>query len=725
MNKISSEARFLGRSLERSDGRAKAEGKAEYLRDMLMPEMAFAAVIRSPYPRAKLKKINKHDALQISGVIDVITPQEVKSFSPVSIFPNSPKIQKILNDTPQFVGDAVGAVVAETFEIARRVADEIEIEFEELPSCLSIDSALNKEVVIHESTSDNLAGPVISTKSGDFESALKECTYIFEGEYTTQRQCAQTIEAMACICDWSNESELRVWTHLDSMFHFRDSLAEMLEIEPDSVIVEPPEALGATFGLKNSLIASLEPLCAILSRRIAKPVKLQLTPEESIFTTVSRHPAKIRLITGLDENYNILARNAEVLLDSGAYGWGYVVALSMLGKWSCLYPCANQEFAATSVYTNHIPGGAYRAVGTAQIHFAMESQIDEICNEIDIDPLEFRLKNSAKVGDELPMGTKIRSWGLEECLTKGSEAFGWKSKNSRILESVNPPGVLRGVGMAIGMHHAGLTGLIPTPEGSKCYAEILEDGKIEFRVGVVEKGQGAITTLEIIAAEIIDIDTGQIKILNSGTSSVPFDFSGAEASRTTYIVGRAVADAAQQIKKLLDGKEGKLVDLAGSSVVGEFEPLDNDPLPVIGAHFCEVEIDEISGMVYVKRYVAAQDVGRVINLSGCMGQIEGGIHHGLGYALCEELLYDSGFPINPNFMGYKVLMASDMPEIEVVLIEDSDPDGGPFGAKGVGTPVMPAVAPAVANAIADAVGERFFELPITPYKIMNVLINKN
>ena len=134
MNKISSEARFLGRSLERSDGRAKAEGKAEYLRDMLMPEMAFAAVIRSPYPRAKLKKINKHDALQISGVIDVITPQEVKSFSPVSIFPNSPKIQKILNDTPQFVGDAVRAVVAETFEIARRVADEIEIEFEELPS---------------------------------------------------------------------------------------------------------------------------------------------------------------------------------------------------------------------------------------------------------------------------------------------------------------------------------------------------------------------------------------------------------------------------------------------------------------------------------------------------------------------------------------------------------------------------------------------------------------
>ena len=150
MNKISSEPRFLGRSLERSDGRAKAEGKAEYLHDMLMPEMAFAAVIRSPYPRAKLKKVNKHDALQTPGVIDVITPQEVKSFSPVSIFPNSPKIQKILNDTPQFVGDAVGAVVAETFEIARQVADEIEIEFEELPcsSCKSLDHTVNEQDIV-------------------------------------------------------------------------------------------------------------------------------------------------------------------------------------------------------------------------------------------------------------------------------------------------------------------------------------------------------------------------------------------------------------------------------------------------------------------------------------------------------------------------------------------------------------------------------------------------
>ena len=244
MNEISSKSRFVGRSLERSDGRAKVEGKAEYLRDMLIPGMAFAAVIRSPYPRAKLKKINKHDALKITGVIDVITPEEVKDFSPVNIFPNSPKIQKILNDHPQFVGDAVGAVVAETFEIARRVADEIEIEFEELPSCLSIDSALNKEVVIHRSLRDNFAGPVISTKSGDFETALKECSHIFDGEYETQRQCAQTIEAMACVCDWSNESVLRVWTHLDSMFHFRDSLAEMLDIEADSVVVEPPEALG-------------------------------------------------------------------------------------------------------------------------------------------------------------------------------------------------------------------------------------------------------------------------------------------------------------------------------------------------------------------------------------------------------------------------------------------------------------------------------------------------
>jgi len=723
MNDVLSESRFLGKSLERSDGRKKVQGEAVYLRDMILPDLLFAAVIRSQLPRARVKEIHKVAALEIPGVIDVITAEEVAEFSPVSIFPNSPKIQRILTDTPQFVGDAIGAVVAESYELAKKVAEEVEIEMEELASCLTTEDALANDVVIHESTSDNFAGPVINHVSGDFETSIKDCTYVFEGEYETQRQSAQTIEAMACLCDWSDKNTLKVWTHLDSMFHFRDSLAEILGINVDSVIVEPPEALGATFGLKNSIIASLEPLCAILSRRAGRPVKLQLTPEESIFTTVSRHPAKVKLITGLDENKNIVARSAEILLDSGAYGWGYVVALSMLGKWVCLYPCDNLEFNATSVYTNHISGGAYRAVGTAQIHFAMESQIDEICTELGLDPLTFRLQNAAKVGDELPMGTKIRSWGLEECLEEGAKTFEWDKRVDRKANVKKNLEKVRGTGMAIGMHHAGLTGLIPNPEGSKCEAQVIEDGQFEFRVGVVEKGQGSITTLEIVAAEVLGVDIEKIRIVNLGTSEVPFDFSGAEASRTTYVIGRAIADAAEKIKKSLDLNEGNILELIGHSFIGEFIPNDNDPLPVIGAHFCEVEVDYVSGMVSVLRYVAAQDVGKVINLNGCLGQIEGGIHHGLGFALIEELEYESGFPLNPNFMGYKVLMASDMPEIGVVLVEDSDPDGGPFGAKGVGTPVMPAVAPAVANAIADAIGVRISELPITPNKVMNVLAN--
>tara|TARA_B100000029_G_scaffold468777_1_gene506077 strand:+ start:2682 stop:4859 length:2178 start_codon:yes stop_codon:yes gene_type:complete len=724
MSKISQQDRLLGKSLERSDGRSKAEGKALYLRDMVLPDLTFAAVIRSSVPRARVKEIDKLSALQISGVIDVITAEDVEEFHPVSIFPNSPKIQRILTHTPQFVGDAVGAVVAESFELARKVADEIEIEFDELSSCLTIEESLLNEVVIHESMSDNLAGPVINHSNGNFEDTIGKCTYVFEGEYETQRQCAQTIEAMACVCDWSDQNLLRVWTHLDSMFHFRDSLAEILGLDADSVVVEPPEALGATFGLKNSIIASLEPLCAVLSRRVGRPVKLQLTPEESIFTTVSRHPSKIRLITGLDEEKKIVARKAEVLLDSGAYGWGYVVALSMLGKWVCLYPCEHLEFAATSVYTNHISGGAYRAVGTAQIHFAMESQIDEICKELNLDPLSFRLVNAAKVGDKLPMGTQIRSWGLKECLEEGAEIFKWDERKRRRPKILSNFETLRGTGMAIGMHHAGLTGLIPNPEGSKCEALIAEDGKFEFRVGVVEKGQGSVTTLEIVAAEVLAVDIEQVKIVNLGTSAVPFDYSGAEASRTTYVIGRAVADAAVKIREILDSSKKSPVELAGHSVIGEFVPRDNDPLPVIGAHFCEVEVDSVSGVVSVVRYVAAQDVGKIINLNGCLGQVEGGIHHGLGFALLEELEYEEGFPMNPNFMGYKVLMASDMPKIEVVLVENSDPDGGPFGAKGLGTPVMPAVAPAVANAIADAIGARICELPITPYKVMEVLVKE-
>ncbi len=765
----------VGRSIPRVDGRGKVAGSAEYLSDMTLAGMAHLAVVRSPHPRARVSGMDTAVALARPGVLAVLTAGDVAHLPPVRIFADSPPVQHILTGTPQFTGDAVAAVVADTETAAREAALAVDVSYEVLEPVLTASEARDGDVQLHPAAPGNRAGPPVNVNRGDVDGALAGCAHVFRDSYSTQRQCAQTIEPLACICDWSGD-HLDVWTHLDSMFHFRDALAESLEIDPERVRIHPPEALGASFGLKNSLIASLEPLAALASRAVGRPVKLALSPEESMSATVTRHPARIDLVTGVDEDGLLQARSAEVLLDSGAYGWGYVVALSMVGKWASLYRTENLRFSATSVYTNHLPGGAYRSVGTAQIHFAMESQLDDIARALGIDPVELRRRNVTRVGDPLSFGTTIRSFGAEACLAQGSAATGWEKPDPAGTDDsapvgspgtagtrasphpsprLDPLGRSRGRGMAMGMHHAGLTGLTPIPEVSRCDVALESDGTVSISLGVIDKGQGALTTLTLVAADELRLPPERIRIHNLGTGAVPLDFWGAEASRTTYVMGRAVVDGAGKLREAIrerlgvepadatpeiiasasEATGGRRPTTAGVSpepeqvsntgplaVEGYFAPADNDPLPVVGAHFCEVEVDHATGKVRVLRYVAAQDVGRVINPLGCRGQVEGGLHHGIGYALLEELRHDEGAPLNPNFMGYKVLMAGDMPEIEVVLVEDPDPDGGPHGAKGVGTPVIPAIAPAVANAVRDAIGVRLTELPLTPPRVLAAIL---
>ncbi len=790
----------VGRSVPRVDGWGKVSGTAEYLADMALPNMAHAAVVRSSHPRALARDIDPSAALATPGVLAVLRAADVAHLPPVRIFADSPPVQRILTGTPQFTGDAVAAVVAETEAAARQGVLAVEVDYRPLPPVLTATEARDGAVQLHPAAPGNRAGPPINISRGDVDAALAGCAHVFRDSYSTQRQCAQTIEPLACICDWTAD-HLDVWTHLDSMFHFRDSLAEALAIDAEQVRIHPPEALGASFGLKNSLIAALEPLAAVCSRTVGRPVKLALSPEESMAATVTRHPARIDLVTGVDDEGVLQARTAEVLLDSGAYGWGYVVALSMVGKWASLYRTEHLRFSATPVYTNHVPGGAYRSVGTAQIHFAMESQLDDVARSLAIDPVELRRRNVTRVGDQLSFGTTIRSFGAEACLDRGSEVAGWVWSGGvedadhstppeapglidpRAAPEPSQPGTTsgpgattsttgspepseprpgldplersRGRGMAMGMHHAGLTGLTPVPEVSRCSVELRSDGTVSISLGVIDKGQGALTTLTLVAADELGMPPERIRVRNLGTAAVPLDFWGAEASRTTYVMGRAVADGAQRLREAIRERLGvepadatpdiiaaagaaagnrrptaagarpepeQVTDAGPIAVEGYFAPADNDPLPVVGAHFCEVEVDHATGQVRVLRYVAAQDVGRVINPLGCRGQVEGGLHHGIGYALLEELRHDEGNPLNPNFMGYKVLMADDMPEIEVVLVEDPDPDGGPHGAKGVGTPVIPAIAPAVANAVRDAVGARLRELPMTPPRVLAAIL---
>ena len=256
----------VGREVARVDGRAKVTGAASYLADMTVENMAHAAAVRSPHPRARVTKIDASAALARPGVLAVLTPEDVAVLPPVRIFADSPPVARILTDTPQYAGDAVAAVVAETETLARRAAAEMEVDYEPLPAVLTAAEALAAEVELHPEAPQNRAGPPVNIARGDPDAALAGCWRVFRDSYATQRQCAQTIEPLACVCHWRGD-RLDVWTHLDSMFHFRDALAEALATDPETVRIHPPEALGATFGLKNSLLASLEPLAALASRR--------------------------------------------------------------------------------------------------------------------------------------------------------------------------------------------------------------------------------------------------------------------------------------------------------------------------------------------------------------------------------------------------------------------------------------------------------------------------
>lgn len=734
----------IGERYPRQDAWAKASGSAQYLGDIAFPGQLEAAVLRSPYPRARVASLDFRAALEIPGVVAVIGPDDLAGTTKGRAFKESPPIQTILTRYPMYVGDAVAAVAAESLSVAMDAVAAIDVEFEELPPLLSVRDAAVGDIILYEDAPGNRAGPFTEFERGDVESGFAAADVIFEDAFETQRQCAQTIEPMSCVCRWVGDT-LEVWTHLDSLFHLRDQLAEVLGIAPERVRLRATEALGATFGLKNTLICTFEPVCALLAQRAGAPVRLALSPEESMYTTVTRHPALIRLRTGISKAGHFTAREADVTLDAGACGFGYVVVQSMLNKWGILYHTANVRYRGRAFYTNHTPAGAYRAVGSAQIHFAMESQVDEICRQMGWDPVQFRLKNIVRQGDQSLNGTVIKSLPSVECIEAGAAIFGWPRRRE-----ANDTRFARGCGMSVGLHHSGVSPNLGIRDRSECVLHLSPDGTVVMHSALVDKGQGALSTVSAIVSEILGVPLNRISCAEIDTLSSPFDAMGAEVSRTTYTSGRAAATAAHELRtwilnaaaettglppENLTVRDGAIVHESGrqwslESVLpkdvpiqafGVFEPERNDQLLVLSADFCEVAVDRVTGIVQVLSFVAVQDVGRVINRLGCEGQIEGGVLHGLGYALTEELAHFEGQPVNPTFMGYRQIMVSDMPPVTSVLIESPDDESGPFGAKGIGTGVVPAVAPAVCNAIRDAIGVRIRHLPATPARLVAAL----
>jgi xanthine dehydrogenase molybdenum-binding subunit len=769
---------LIGQSPARPDALDKVTGGKGFPVNVKLPGMLHGKLLRSPYPHARIVRMNVEAAARLPGVKAVLTPDEVpkRPFTPVYFVPadagSMVQDMVILSDTVRFAGQPVAAVAATSQRIAERALELIEVEYEELPAVFDPEEAMRPGApVIHAHAPNNVAlNPVMAF--GDLEAGFAAADHIFEGVYSTHRVHTCYMEPRVCIVECDRDGNFTVHSSTQHLFGLRDKLAYALGIPEGKVRVIKAPYIGGGFGGKLDL-GHIEPIAALLSRKAGRPVRIEQTRYEDFITT-ARHPIKVYLKTGITKDGIFTARYAKSILDTGAHATHGAEVINVHGVFGLLmtYRCPNTKWEGYTVYTNNMIGGGYRGYGSPQACFAAESQIDEICEQLGFDPLEFRRKNAWRPGDPHPMlpGMKLESYAFEECLAKGAERFGW-SKPRRAASDTGTR--RRGIGFACQpLWVSGCVGFPDIYEHSGAIIKLNPDGTADLATATMDIGSGQTTTLCQIAAEELGLPMEAVRVVPAAdTATVPFD-APSHASRVTYSAGTAVrAAAAAARKRLLEvaavmleaspedltvaegvvsvrgtpGRSLSVAEVAQRSESPFVQHTAQGPAPTtlaekgtimglsslappanpspVSAQFVEVEVDTETGAVQVLRAVYAHDLGRLIHRKGAEGQVEGGLQQGMGYALMEHLQFDpdSGTCLTGDFLDYKIPTAVEMPrEIHSIFIESNEPTG-PFGAKSLSEPCITVPAPAIANAIYDACGVRIRDLPITPEKILRAL----
>jgi xanthine dehydrogenase molybdenum-binding subunit len=763
----------VGQSILRPDAYEKVRGGKGFPVNVSLPGMLHGKLLRSPYAHARIVNIDASAAEALPGVKAVLLPQDVPQikFCPVffvpTLAPSMIQDMLVMGETVRYAGQPVAAVAATSPEIAEQALELIEVEYEELPAVFTAAAAMRDGAPrLHADAENNIAkNPIFAF--GDLEAGFAEADHIFEGTYKTQRVHTCYMEPRVCVVDSDADGRLTVHSSMQHMFGLREKLAFALDLPESMVNVVKPAYIGGGFGGKLDM-GYIEPVAALLSLKTGRPVRIEQTRYEDFITT-TRNPIEVYLKTGVKSDGTFTARYARSTLDCGAHATHGAEVIMVHGMFGILltYRCANQTWEGRVVYTNNMIGGGYRGYGSPQGAFAVESQIDEICEALKLDPIEFRLKNAHKEGDPHPFNPAftLSTYRFEDCLRQGAERI----KFSRRGKAGSADGVLkRGIGF--GCQPVWVSGCMGFPdiyEHSGAIIKLNPDGTANLSIATVDMGSGQITTLCQIAAEELGLRADQVRMTYADTETVPFD-APSHASRVTYSAGTAVKAAAANVKKRvlevaavmleesadkLEVREGHVLvtgsgrKLSIADVVRRAESpfvqmTAEGPKPttiaekgtIIGlssmappsnpspssVEFVEVEVDTETGQVKVLQVVFAHDIGKVINPAGAEGQVEGGFQQGMGYALMENILFDqeTGACLTSDFLDYKMPTAVEMQfPIESIFIESDDPTG-PFGAKSLSEPCTTVPAPAIANAIYNAVGVRIRELPITPEKIL-------
>lgn len=745
----------VGRSIDRKDALAKVTGAAQYVDDLTVPGVAYAALVRSPVPHATIAGLDTSRAAAVPGVLAAVTSEDLGELG-ARRFGTYTKDQYVLaRGEVRFEGEPVAAVVAEDRVTAERAARLVDVEYVERPVVADVVSAFaDGAPLVHDEppplgrqgkwaavAGTNICARVV-LEAGDVAAGFREADLALERTYTFPPVFHYTLEPHGAIAS-VEPSEVTVWTNTGHPYQLRQELADTFGLPLARIRVIVPY-VGGSFGGKS--FPKLEPLAAALSWKVGRPVKV-LNGVEGSMRTNRRHAAHCTMKIGVTRDGRLVAKECRVLLDTGAYAdSGPLVAEKASVRALGPYRVPSYRIEALAIYTNTSPAGSYRSIGGPQTVWATESLMDELADALEMEPLELRLGNIVERGEIVRKDLRPMDADLGDDLRRLAKTMDEVDRGKR----------------ARGVVGRGLAVAIANPADLPISTSIVRlhyDGSMTILCSLVEVGQGLHTVLAQIAAEELGIAPELVTVVSPDTRYGPYDWSSG-ASRGTTIMGtavqRAVRDIKEQLKALAaesasiavdevtfaDGRvhvAGKRLDPGevirqwwgrpAGEVIGRGYVRNLGPSPAfweIGMGGAEVEIDRETGHVHLRAYTCLADVGRAINPKQCEAQDVGAMMMGLGPALFEAMVFaPGGSLLNPSMIEYRVPLATDLPDtLETVLVENRD-GAGPFGAKGMGEGGGLAVAPAIANAVARATGVRIRDLPLSPERVWRALREAN
>jgi 4-hydroxybenzoyl-CoA reductase subunit alpha len=763
--------KVIGKPFRKVDARAKCTGQTKFADDIVLPRLLFCKILRSHEPHAIIKSIDASRALQLPGVVAVITGRDLPI--PYGILPVSQDEHALSIDKVRFIGDPVAAVAAVDEDTAFDAMNLIEVEYEKLQTITSIEEAIMiEEPRIHEYGDAGNVHKKVSLEFGDMDEGFAEADLVREDILFYEGNTHLPMEQHAAVAHFDADDKLTLWSSTQTPHYVHRALAKTLELPASHIrVIATPN--GGGFGGKSDPF-NHEIIVCKLSMLTGRPVKVTLTREEVFYCHRGRHPVLMKIKTGVKKDGAITAMDFQSFLDGGAYGSYGVASTFYTGALQTVtYNVPRYKFRGLRAFTNKPPCGPKRGHGTPQPRFALEVQLDKIAEELKLDPAEMRLKHLVPPFSVTANYLRIGSMGLGKCIEKVVEGSDWKNKFSNWDRANRKLPEGKGIGIACSSYicGAGLPIYWNNMPHSGVQLRLDRQGGVCVQCGSTDIGQGSDSILAYIVAEILGIDPFDIRVITADTDLTPVDL-GSYSSRVTLMTGNAAIQAAERARELLTiavaeklsvpienlsfaerrvfdvenpetgvtfseavvlaeskfGTIGTVGSYTPPRSPGKFKGAGVGPSPAYSysAAIAEVDVDAETGIVRVERIYIGHDIGKSINPALVMGQVEGSVYMGLGEALMEEMTYRANRNVVhkfPSLLEYKSPTTLEMCDCITYLIEDADPNG-PFGAKEVGQgPLLP-VMPAVANAVYDAVGVRIDEVPITPEKVLTALRDK-